>query len=115
MRRLRRNRSDGIHESVFAVVLKASLEVRSAVVFGSLIVVLVLVPVFTLEGLSGAFFKPLALAYVTAILASLAVALTLTPALALMLLPKAAERRETDSPLVTLAQGALPPAPQSAR
>ncbi len=101
MRRLRRNRSDGIHESVFAVVLKASLEVRSAVVFGSLIVVLVLVPVFTLDGLSGAFFKPLALAYVTAILASLAVALTLTPALALILLPKAAERRATDSPLVT--------------
>jgi CzcA family heavy metal efflux pump len=100
MRRLRRNRSDGIHESVFSVVLRASLEVRSAVVFGSLIVVLVLVPVFTLDGLSGAFFKPLALAYVTAILASLGVALTLTPALALILLPKAAERRATDSPLV---------------
>ena len=70
MRRLR-HRSDGIHESVLAVVLKASLEVRSAVVFGSLIVVLVLVPVFTLDGLSDAFFKPLALAYVTAILTSL--------------------------------------------
>ena len=81
MRRLRLQSSDGIHESVFSVVLKASLEVRSAVVFGSLIVVLVLVPVFTLDGLSGAFFKPLALAYVVAILASLAVALTLTPAL----------------------------------
>ncbi len=100
MRRLRVNHATGNHESVFSVVLKASLEVRSAVVFGSLIVMLVLVPVFTLEGLSGAFFKPLALAYVVAILASLGVALTLTPALALLLLPKAAERRPQDSPLV---------------
>ncbi len=101
MRRLRQNLREGIHESAFSVVLRASVEVRSAVVFGSVIVVLVLVPVFTLDGLSGAFFRPLALAYVTAILASLAVALTLTPALALILLPKAAERRATDSPLVT--------------
>ena len=100
MRRLRQNLRDEVHESVFSVVLRASLEVRSAVVFGSLIVVLVLVPVFTLGGLSGAFFRPLALAYVTAILASLAVALTLTPALALILLPKAAERRAFDSPIV---------------
>ena len=58
MRRLRRNRAAGSPESVFSVVLKASLEVRSAVVFGSLIVALVLVPVFTLDGLSGAFFHP---------------------------------------------------------
>jgi len=100
MRRLRLNRAAGNVESVFAVVLKASIEVRSAVVFGSLIVMLVLVPVFTLEGLSGAFFKPLAMAYIVAILASLGVALTLTPALALLLLPKAAEQRPQDSPLV---------------
>ena len=46
----------------------ASLEVRSAVVFGSLIVMLVFLPVFMLEGLSGAFFRPLAIAYVLAIL-----------------------------------------------
>ena len=99
MRRLRRSRAAGSHESVFSVVMKASLEVRSAVVFGSVIVALVLVPVFTLDGLSGAFFKPLALAYIAAILASLGVALTLTPALALILLPKAAERRAQDAPL----------------
>jgi CzcA family heavy metal efflux pump len=100
MRRLRLNRAAGSPESPFSVVLKASLEVRSAVVFGSLIVALVLVPVFTLDGLSGAFFHPLALAYIVAILASLAVALTLTPALGLLLLPRAAERRSQDSPLV---------------
>ena len=57
--------------AAFRVVLDASLEVRSAVVYASLIVILVFVPVFFLEGLSGSFFRPLALAYVLAILASL--------------------------------------------
>ncbi len=69
-------------------MLDASLEVRSAVVYASLIVVLVFVPVFLLEGLAGSFFRPLALSYVLAIVASLLVALTVTPALSLMLLPK---------------------------
>jgi len=72
-------------------VLDASLEVRSAVVLASFIVILVFVPVFFLPGLAGSFFRPLALAYVLAILASMVVALTLTPALSLMLLPRAAE------------------------
>ena len=53
----------------------ASVEVRSAVVYGSLIVVLVFIPVFLLEGLAGSFFRPLALSYVLAIAASLLVAL----------------------------------------
>ena len=58
-----------------------------AVVYGSLIVIVVFIPIFMLPGLSGSFFRPLATAYVLAILASLLVALTVTPALALMLLP----------------------------
>ena len=73
-------------------MLDASLEVRSAVVYASLIVVLVFLPVFLLDGLAGAFFRPLALAYVLAILASLLVALTVTPALSLLLLPEAPRR-----------------------
>jgi CzcA family heavy metal efflux pump len=101
MRRLRLNEAAGRPESVFRVVLDASLEVRSAVVYGSMIVVLVFLPVFFLEGLSGSFFRPLAFSYVLAILASLLVALTVTPALSLLLLPKAARRRG-DSPLVRL-------------
>jgi len=99
MRRLRLNRAAVSPLSSFEVVLKASVEVRSAVLYGSLIVVLVLVPVFFLPGLSGTFFRPLALSYILAILASLLVALTLTPALCLILLPRASLHPK-DSPLV---------------
>lgn len=99
VRRLRLNRAAGSPLSPYRVVLSASLEVRSAVVYASLIVILVFVPVFFLDGLAGSFFRPLALAYVLAIVASLLVALTVTPALSLMLLTgERGQRRE--SPLV---------------
>ena len=95
VRRIRLNRATGKPLSAFQVVLNASLEVRSAVVYASLIVVLAFLPIFFLEGLSGAFFRPLALSYVLAIAASLAVALTVTPALSYMLLTgPAADRPE---------------------
>jgi CzcA family heavy metal efflux pump len=84
VRRLRQNEEGGRPRSSFFVVLDASLEVRSAVVFASLVVVTVFLPLLTLSGLQGSFFAPLAVAYILAILASLAVALTVTPALALM-------------------------------
>ena len=98
VRRLRLNRAAANPRPAFDVVLDASLEVRSAVVYGSVIVVLVFLPVFFLEGLAGSFFRPLALAYVLAISASLLVALTVTPALSLMLLPQSEHQR--DAPLV---------------
>ncbi len=101
VRRLRLNRAAGSPESAMTVVFKASIEVRSAVVFASLIVILVFLPIFFLEGLSGSFFRPLALTYVLAILASLLVALTVTPALSLMLLPGAADRH-AESPIVRM-------------
>jgi CzcA family heavy metal efflux pump len=101
VRRLRLNRASSRPMSPYRVVLSASLEVRSAVVFASLIVILVFVPVFFLDGLAGSFFRPLALAYVLAIVASLLVALTVTPALSLMLLTGAAERKR-ESPLVRM-------------
>lgn len=100
MRRLRLNAQAGYPRSAFAVVLDASTEVRSAVVFGSIIVAAALIPVFSLTGLTGAFFQPLALTYITAILASLLVALTVTPAMSLMLLPGSARRREKEAPVV---------------
>ncbi|HEX4999677.1 MAG TPA: efflux RND transporter permease subunit [Terriglobia bacterium] len=90
VRRLRLNRAAANPEPAFRVVLNASLEVRSAVVHASLIVGLVFLPVFFLDGLAGSFFRPLALSYVLAVLASLVVALTVTPAMALLLLPGSA-------------------------
>lgn len=80
------------------VVLEASLEVRSAVVHATLIVSLVFLPVYFLDGLAGAFFRPLAMAYILSIVASLGVALTLTPALCLVLLPAGLDKRR-ESPL----------------
>ena len=85
-RRLALNRLTETPHSAFRIVVEASMEVRSAVVYASFIVVLVFLPVYFLDGLSGAFFRPLAMAYVLAIMASLLVALTVTPALSYMLL-----------------------------
>lgn len=87
VRRLRLNRAEGEPKSSFRVVLEASLEVRSAVVYATAIIILVFLPIFFLEGLPGAFFRPLALGYVLAISASLLVALLVTPALSLLILP----------------------------
>jgi CzcA family heavy metal efflux pump len=76
--------------SPFAIVYAASMEVRGAVVYATLAVVLVFVPIITMSGLAGRLFGPMAIAYIIAILASLVVALTLTPALSLLLLHKRA-------------------------
>jgi CzcA family heavy metal efflux pump len=88
-RRLRENAGRERPRSAAAVVLAASLEVRSAVVYATFVVVLVFVPVFFLSGLQGRLFAPMAQAYVLAVLASLGVAVTVTPALAYLLLPGA--------------------------
>jgi len=100
VRRLRLNRVAGNPQSAFRVVLDASIEVRSAVVYGSFTVMLVIMPVFYLEGLAGSFFRPLAMAYVLAIFASLVVALSVTPAMCLLLLPGKSDRHR-ESPLIT--------------
>lgn len=89
VRRLKQNRTESQPRPAFEVVLDASIEVRSAVVYATLIVALVFIPVYFLDGLAGAFFRPLAASYVLAVAASLAVALVITPALCLMLLARA--------------------------
>jgi CzcA family heavy metal efflux pump len=89
LRRLRQNRREGTGRSTAAVVLDASLEVRGPIIYATLIIVVAAVPVYFLEGLTGSFFRPLAFSYALAVLASLLVALTVTPALALLLLHKA--------------------------
>jgi len=93
-RRLRENAASAIPLSPFRVVLTASLEVRSAVVYATFVVVLVFLPVLTMSGLQGRLFAPLGTAYILAVLASLAVAMTVTPALSLLLLPRRAQRAE---------------------
>src|SRR5215469_9185595 len=99
VRRLRQQRREGGNRSTASIILEASLEVRSAIIYAVLIDVAVLVPVFFLGGVSGSFFQPLALSYALALLASMVVALTVTPALCLLLLRNVAlERRE--SPLL---------------
>ena len=108
LRRLRQNAGLAEPRPVFGVVLEASLEVRSAVVYASLIVVLVFLPVFFLDGLAGAFFRPLALSYVLAVGASLVVALTLTPALCLLLLART-PRVAKPAPVAALAARLLSP------
>jgi len=98
-RRLRLNRLAAVPRDVAAVVLDASVEVRSSVVFATFIVVLAFVPLLTLSGIAGKLFAPLGLAYIFAILASLVTALTLTPALCYLLLARRALSAE-DPPAV---------------
>src|SRR5204863_4478177 len=73
-------------------VLEASLEVRGSVVYATFVVAVVFLPVLALTGVQGALFRPLGLAYILAILASLVVALTVTPALTLLLLGRRTHR-----------------------
>ena len=89
VRRLRRLRAEGSTQSTARIVLEASLEVRGAIIYASLIEISALLPVFFLEGLSGAFFQPLATAYVVAGLVSPFIAMTVTPAMVLILLANA--------------------------
>lgn len=94
-RRLRENYAQAAPRSVFRVVFDASLEIRGAVVYATLAVTLVFLPLLTLSGLQGKFFAPLAMSYLLAVGSSLAVALTVTPALGLLVLGRSvAGRRE---------------------
>ncbi|SEL66318.1 heavy metal efflux pump, CzcA family [Streptacidiphilus jiangxiensis] len=101
LRIARRTGKDGgkSTQSTARIILGASLEVRSPIVYATLIIVAAAVPVFMLHGLTAAFFRPLAFAYTLAIIASMAVALTVTPALTLILLRRAPLKR-FQSPLV---------------
>src|SRR5262249_1195109 len=108
-RRLRQHQGDEVPKS--QIVLDASLEVRSPIVYATLIIIAALIPVYLLHSLTGTFFRPLVLSYGLAVLASLVVALTITPALSLILLPRGPLERGDSTFVRKLKAGlaALPP------
>ncbi|HET6770971.1 MAG TPA: efflux RND transporter permease subunit [Actinomycetota bacterium] len=98
-RRMRRHRQEGNGGPTWRIILDASMEMRGALLYASLIVIAALLPFFFMENEAGAFLPPVAVSYILAIAASMFIALTATPALAMLLLSNASlERRE--SPVV---------------
>jgi HME family heavy-metal exporter len=100
LRRLKENRQSATPLPVLEVIASASREVRTGVVYATFIVVLVFVPLFALPGIEGRLFTPLGIAYVVSILASMLVAVTVTPVLCYYLLPRMQSLHAGDSPLV---------------
>lgn len=104
-RRLRENREQGHPRSVFDVVVSASQEVRSGIVYATMVIILVFVPLFALSGIEGRLFAPLGQAYIISILASLVVSITLTPVMAYYLLPGLKRLQDHESWLVRVLKG----------
>ena len=102
MQRLRERTEGGA--STAAIVHETTLETRSATLYADLIVMLSVLPIFFMGGASGAFFQPLALSYLLAVAASMVVALTVTPALSLMVRGDAS-RRVGESPVAVRLRG----------
>ncbi|WP_366937257.1 efflux RND transporter permease subunit [Elioraea sp.] len=100
LRRLKENVARAVPEPVMQVVVSASAEVRSGIVYATLIIVLVFLPLFALTGIEGRLFAPLGIAYIVSILCSLLVAITVTPVLSYWLLPRMRRMHAGDGALV---------------
>lgn len=99
-RRLKENSLSPTPKPILQVIYHASSEVRNSIVYATIIVVLVFLPLFYMQGIEGKIFAPLGIAYITSIIASLMVSLTLTPALCSYLLNNIKTHEEKDSVLV---------------
>ena len=105
-RRLKENNALAQPRPALLVVYQASREIRSAIVFGTIVVILVFLPLFALSGVEGRLFTPLGIAYIVSILASLLVSLTVTPVLSYYLLPQSrAAHEERDGFLLRFLKG----------
>ncbi|MFT7641332.1 MAG: Cu/Ag efflux pump CusA, partial [Pirellulaceae bacterium] len=106
-RRLKENNTLAQPKPALEVVYEASKEIRSAIVFGTAVVILVFLPLFALSGVEGRLFAPLGVAYIVSILASLLVSLTVTPVLSYYLLPQSkATHRDKEGLLLRALKGA---------
>ncbi len=99
-RRLKENREAGSPRPALEVVADASQEVRSGIIYATIIVVLVFLPLFALTGIEGKLFAPLGVAYIVSVLGSLVTSVTVTPVLCYYLLPRMKRLAERESPLV---------------
>ncbi len=104
VRCLHRRRGEGRSESATSLIYEAVIEMRSPLVYATAMMALAVVPAFFLEGVSGALYQPLATSYLLALLASFVVALTVTPALSMLLL-RNAFLRAGDSPVIRMLRG----------
>ncbi len=99
-RRLKENRATERPRPVLEVVAAASQEVRSGIIYATLIIILVFIPLFALTGIEGRLFAPLGIAYIVSILGSLVTSITVTPVLCYYLIPSIKHLSERESPLV---------------
>ena len=99
-RRLKENREADRPRPILEVVAAASQEVRSGIIYATLIIILVFIPLFALAGIEGRLFAPLGIAYIVSILGSLITSITVTPVLCYYLIPGIRHLSEKESPLV---------------